>query len=66
MNSPATTLLSQRLMTSKTRFLRDGAAAAGVYLPAAFLSAVERSVAPPSASNCEYWQEILGRSLQRS
>ena len=65
MNSPATTLLSQRLMTSKTRFLRDGAAA-GVYLPAAFLSAVERSVAPPGASNCEYWQEILGRSLQRS
>jgi hypothetical protein len=35
MNSPATTLLSQHLMTSKTRFLRDGTAA-GVYLPAAF------------------------------
>jgi hypothetical protein len=64
MNSPATTRLSQRLMTSKTRFLRDGAA--GVYLPTAFLSAVERSVAPPGASNCEYWQEILGRLLQRS
>ena len=35
MNSPATALLSQHLMTSKTRFLRDGTVA-GVYLPTAF------------------------------
>jgi hypothetical protein len=44
MNSPATTLLSQRLMTSRNRFLREGTA--GVYLPAAFLSAVRPRRAP--------------------
>jgi hypothetical protein len=41
MNCPATTLLNQRLMTSKNRFLADGTGA--VYLIAGFFAQRSRS-----------------------